>query len=199
LNSQTNQGCQTDNLTKEMSIDSGHDFSEMTPLRLDQRSSVLAETTSFPDAGTSSNPTLYITILINNLSIKGPEWMISPSLPPLPPMGTILPSFSPPSSLPPCPSPSPTSYASFLPLKSPAMPSAPISEDSTTSLSDTSSRRYFLRSLNKEHSGGLSLDPILAEKSGRGRKTLISKAQKKAKIDLLVGKWVSIERALRGR
>jgi hypothetical protein len=43
------------------------------------------------------------------------------------------------------------------------------------------------------------LDPIPAEKSGRGRKSLISKAQKKSKIDLLAGKQVSIERALRAR
>jgi hypothetical protein len=75
----------------------------------------------------------------------------------------------------------------------------PVLEDSTSSSSDTSSGRYFLRSLNKDHSGGLALDPIPTEKSGRGRKSLISKAQKKAKIDLLAGKQVSIERALRAR
>jgi hypothetical protein len=43
------------------------------------------------------------------------------------------------------------------------------------------------------------MDPTPAEKSGRGRKSLISKAQKKARIDLLAGKQVSIERVLRAR
>jgi hypothetical protein len=43
------------------------------------------------------------------------------------------------------------------------------------------------------------MDQPPTEKSGRGRKYFISKAQKKAKIDLLEGKQVSIERVLRAR
>jgi hypothetical protein len=66
-------------------------------------------------------------------------------------------------------------------------------------LTNTSTRRYFLRSQNKEHTGGLALDLTPTEKTGRGRKSFFSKAQKRAKIDLLEGKHVSIERVLRAR
>jgi hypothetical protein len=195
LFTQKEQGSQTE----DMSVDFVQPSSELATLRPDQQTPVLEGATSFPVTGTSSNPGPSIIVLINNLSIKSPEWLLSPSLPPLPPLITVLPSFPPPSLPPPMSALSPASSSSLLPLESPTSLSAPALEDSTTSSSDTSSRRYFLRSLNREHSGGLALDPTPTEKSGRGRKSLISKAQKKARIDLLAGKQVSIERALRAR
>jgi hypothetical protein len=43
------------------------------------------------------------------------------------------------------------------------------------------------------------MDQPTTEKSGRGRKSYLSKAHKKAKIELLAGKQISIERVLRAR
>jgi hypothetical protein len=75
-----------------------------------------------------------------------------------------------------------------------------IEEDTTSSSSETSSGRYFLRSQKNVASGGLAKEVVRTlDRGGRGRKSLISKAQTKAKCDLLARKQQSIERALRAR
>jgi len=55
---------------------------------------------------------------------------------------------------------------------------------------------YFLRSCRKPTSGGLGKGSE-PSRPGRGRKSLLSKAQTKAKMDLVSGKQLSIEGALR--
>jgi hypothetical protein len=97
LSTQKEQGSQT----KDMSIDFVQPNSELATMRSDQQTSVLEGATSFPVSGTSSNPGPSITVLINNLSIKSPEWLLSPSLPQLPPLNLTLPSFFPLPVLPP--------------------------------------------------------------------------------------------------
>jgi hypothetical protein len=164
-----------------------------------QQVPVQTEDSSFLVMGTSSNHTPSITVLINNLSIKSSEWLLSPSLPLFPPLFSLQPPFPPPFLTPRCPTLSPTSSSSLLPLVQPTSSPTPASDESTTSSTDTSTRRYFLRSQNREHIGGLASNPTQAEKTGRGKKFFFSKAQKRAIIDLLVGKQVSIERELRAR
>ena len=74
----------------------------------------------------------------------------------------------------------------------------PIIDDINYPLSplDSLDSRYFLRSFSKTTSEGLGKDTNMASK-GRGRKTFISKAQSKAKKDLLEVKQNSIERDIR--
>jgi hypothetical protein len=71
---------------------------------------------------------------------------------------------------------------------------------SSSSLSnESSSTRYFLRSQKRAPStGGLGKEEVSSlDRGGRGRKSMFSKAQSKARIDLLARKQQSIERALR--
>jgi hypothetical protein len=123
---------------------------------------------------------------------------VTPSLPPLLSHLNVLHSTSLTPFLPPYSSNTSTSSSSIHPFDPPSTPSALVLEESSSS-SDTSSGHYFLISMNKDHSIGLALDLVTIEKSERGRKSLISKAQKKAKIDLQAGKQVYIERVLRER
>ena len=68
-------------------------------------------------------------------------------------------------------------------------------EESSPSPPDSSESGYFLRSCQKQSYGlGKSSSPV---RRGRGRKTNLSKAQSRAKEDLLGGKQLSIEKALR--
>ena len=68
-------------------------------------------------------------------------------------------------------------------------------EDSCHSPPDSADSGYFLRSCLKPSSGLGKLSPPV--RRGRGRKTNIFKAQSRAKEDLLGGKQLSIEKALR--
>lgn len=74
----------------------------------------------------------------------------------------------------------------------------PVPEEkaSTSSPPESSDSGYFLRSPTKLVSGGLGKGKEQPPK-GRGRKYFISKAQSKARFDLLEGKQQTIERALR--
>jgi hypothetical protein len=66
------------------------------------RSPTMMGTSSLSVAGISSNPAPSITVLINNLSLNGLEWLRTPPLPPPPSLYlSPLPSLSP--LLPPCP------------------------------------------------------------------------------------------------
>ena len=68
-------------------------------------------------------------------------------------------------------------------------------EESCPSPPDSSDSRYFLRSCHKLSTGlGKNSSPV---RRGRGRKTNLFKAQSRAKEDLLGGKQLSIEKALR--
>ena len=69
-------------------------------------------------------------------------------------------------------------------------------EVSCPSHSDSSDSTYFLRSRTK--TSGLAKVP-LSVRRGRGRKTNLSKAQSRAKEDLIEGKQHSIESALRAK
>ena len=73
-------------------------------------------------------------------------------------------------------------------------PESPL-EVSCPSHSESSDSTYFLRSRTKSASG-LAKVPSSVRR-GRGRKTNLSKAQSRAKEDLLEGKQHSIESALR--
>jgi len=66
----------------------------------------------------------------------------------------------------------------------------PLSQD------ESSDSGYFLRSCKKSSNGGLGKD-ILPARSKRGRKSNLHKAQSRARKDLVDGKQLSIEKALR--
>ena len=68
-------------------------------------------------------------------------------------------------------------------------------EESCPSPPDSTDSGYFLRSCHKLSTGlGKNSSPV---RRGRGRKTNLFKAQSRAKEDLLGGKQLSIEKALR--
>ena len=67
--------------------------------------------------------------------------------------------------------------------------------ESCPSPPDSADSGYFLRSCQKPSSGlGKNPSPV---RKGRGRKTNLFKAQSRAREDLLGGKQISIEKALR--
>jgi len=74
-------------------------------------------------------------------------------------------------------------------------PGEPV-EDSYLSPDESTDSGYFLRSSKRNPSGGLGKAMSLVRKS-RGRKSNIHKAQSRAKVDLVEGKQLSIEKALR--
>ena len=69
-------------------------------------------------------------------------------------------------------------------------------EDSCPSPTESSDSVYFLRSRSKTASGLAKSSPV---RRGRGRKTNLSKAQSRAKEDLLDGKQLTIESGLRAK
>jgi len=69
-------------------------------------------------------------------------------------------------------------------------------EGASPSHSDSVDSGYFLRSSKKASSVGLGKSPPVARK-GRGRRSNLCKAQSRARVDLLEGKQLSIEKALR--
>ena len=72
----------------------------------------------------------------------------------------------------------------------------PVLHDSVHSPIESSDSSYFLRSCTKGGSGGLGRNPA-ASARGRGRVSLLAKAQSRAKKDVLEGKQILIDRALR--
>jgi len=75
-------------------------------------------------------------------------------------------------------------------------PDPEVPEDSSFSPDESSDSGYFLKSSKKTSTGGLgkSLSPA---RNRRGRKSNIHKAQSRARMDLVEGKQISIEKALR--
>ena len=72
----------------------------------------------------------------------------------------------------------------------------PVLLDSNSSPTTSSHSSYFLRSCTKGGSRGLGRNPT-ASARGRGRVSLLAKAQSRAKKDVLEGKQILIDRALR--
>ena len=72
----------------------------------------------------------------------------------------------------------------------------PVLPDSVSSPTESSDTRYFLRSCTKGGSGGLGRNPAVSTR-GRGGVSHLAKAQSQAKKDVLEGKQLSIDRALR--
>jgi hypothetical protein len=132
-----------------------------------------------------------IIVLIKNLTLEGNEWLEA-----LKNMSLDI-------------GPSSQAHRGSDTFKSDLSPGDPPSpkrlccaeDDSSSSSfpSENSSTHYFLRSQKKTTpSGGLGKEVIMSlDRGGRGRKSLISKAQSKARFDLLAGKQQSIERELR--
>jgi len=85
-------------------------------------------------------------------------------------------------------------------LETPSKALSPVSKspvlEKGQSSAESSDTGYFLRSCKKPAGGGLGKGSVQA-RAGRGRKSHISKAKTRAKLDLESGKQLSIERALR--
>jgi hypothetical protein len=142
----------------------------------------------------SGNPLLSsppITVLIKNLTLEGNEWL--EALKNLS-LNNVSQTF-------------PKSFSDCNKDSSLLDPPPPpkrlcLTEEASSSSSlsnESSSTRYFLRSQKRAPStGGLGKEEISSlDRGGRGRKSMFSKAQSKARIDLLAGKQQSIEWALR--
>jgi len=132
-----------------------------------------------------------IIILIKNLTLKGNEWLEALKNLSINNVSSLFPEIfsdcnkeTSLSDVPPPPK--------QLCLTEEASSSSSLSNESSTS-------RYFLRSQKGAPStGGLGKEEISSlDKGGCGRKSLLSKSQSKGRIDLLVEKQKSIERALR--
>jgi hypothetical protein len=112
---QKEQGCQTKCLTEVLAEYLVQLCTELATLCPIQQAPIQTEDSSFLVTGTSSNPAPSIIVLINNLSFKRPEWLLSPNLPLFLPLFSLQPPFPPPSSPPRCPTLSLASSSSLLP------------------------------------------------------------------------------------
>ena len=91
------------------------------------------------------------------------------------------------------PSPISTAFVEEPPSETVLEPSFSKSSPISTESSDSG---YLIRSCSKRNHGGLGKDSVGTSK-GRGRKSHLAKAQSRARMDLLEGKQISIERELR--
>jgi hypothetical protein len=139
--------------------------------------------------GISPCPLPPITVLINNLSLEGNDWTKALKILSLNTVSLNCPAARQDRSLDP----------PLLEAPPPPKRLCILEENSSSSSQslESSSTRYFLRSQTKA-AGGLGKEEVSSlDRGGWGRKSFLSKAQSKARLDLLAGTQQSIERALR--
>ena len=177
---------------------------------------VLVNSPTVPSCPGISTPPLspHVNLFLNHVSYLGCDWIEGlRNLSFSGRVGSSFPPFVPTSTPPPVPSPyivevdsAPAGLALsapelFLAVTEPSSvclepdPGTPC-EEPCPSPTESSDSVYFLRSRSKTVSGLAKSSPV---RRGRGRKTNLSKAQSRAKEDLMDGKQLTIESALRAK